>query len=38
MADFVVLSQNPLLVDPEKLEDIKMIETYTGGCCSDINT
>jgi len=30
-ADFVVLEQNPLLVDPQELEDIAIVETFSRG-------
>ena len=34
-ADFVILSDNPYLVSPEKLGDIKVAETYTAGACNN---
>ena len=30
-ADFVILEQNPLLVDPQELEDIAIVETFSRG-------
>ncbi len=30
-ADFVVLAQDPHIIDPEKIKDIKIIRTVTGG-------
>ncbi len=31
LADFVVLSENPLLIDPDRLTEIEIMETYLGG-------
>ena len=36
-ADLVVLSANPYKVPPEKLEDIKVVETYLAGHCNGIS-
>lgn len=35
-ADLVILSENPLKVDPFKLVDIKVIETYLDGSCNNV--
>ena len=32
-ADFVILNQNPLTVDPSKIKDIKVCSTYKNGRC-----
>ncbi|MBB6226060.1 hypothetical protein FHS79_000211 [Polymorphobacter multimanifer] len=31
LADYVMLAEDPLTVDPEKIKDIRIIETVTGG-------
>ncbi len=31
LADYVVLADDPLTIDPEKIKDIKIVETVTGG-------
>ena len=31
LADFIVLSDNPLQVKPEDLKNVKVLETYVGG-------
>jgi hypothetical protein len=31
LADFVMLAEDPFTIDPEKIKDIKIIETVTGG-------
>ena len=31
LADFVILDQNPLTVDPMKIKDIKVVETIKEG-------
>ncbi|WP_083811772.1 amidohydrolase family protein [Pseudopedobacter saltans] len=31
LADLVILDQNPLSIDPEKLRDIKVVETIKEG-------
>ena len=33
LVDFVVLDQDPLAVDPEQLQDTKVLVTYLGGRC-----
>ena len=32
LADFVVLDRNPCAVDPKDIRDIKVLETWMGGC------
>ncbi len=31
LADFIIVDQNPIKVDPNKLKDIKVLATYVGG-------
>jgi predicted amidohydrolase YtcJ len=31
LADFIVVSENPLTIAPEKLKDIKVLQTFVGG-------
>jgi predicted amidohydrolase YtcJ len=31
LADFVILGENPLAVDPKKIREIKIAETIVGG-------
>jgi predicted amidohydrolase YtcJ len=31
LADFVVLSEDPHTIDPEKIKDIKIVRTVVGG-------
>ncbi len=31
LADLVVLSENPLKIDPDRLDQIRVLETYKGG-------
>ncbi|MFW9935942.1 MAG: amidohydrolase [Candidatus Thorarchaeota archaeon] len=33
LADFIVLSQNPLAMKPEELNDVEVLATYVGGKC-----
>ncbi|MFX0167824.1 MAG: amidohydrolase [Candidatus Hodarchaeota archaeon] len=33
LADFIVVSENPFNIKPERLKDVKVLETFVGGKC-----